>query len=98
MSRVLLGIICGAVFGVVSVATMIPLKMEDKRTAMLGAFADRFGIGFVICNATLPIAGWLNGLVFGILLSLPSAIITKARIPILALGTIGGIIIGIVAA
>jgi hypothetical protein len=44
----------------------------------------------------LPIPGWLNGLIFGVLLSLPDAIITKAYVPILTLGVIGGVIIGIV--
>ncbi len=36
------------------------------------------------------------GLVFGILLSLPDAIITKAYAPILILGAIGGTVIGII--
>jgi hypothetical protein len=34
------------------------------------------------------------GLVFGLLLSLPSAIITKAYAPILIIGALGGFIIG----
>jgi len=33
-------------------------------------------------------------LLFGLLLSLPSAVITKAYVPILALGGIGGLVIG----
>ena len=37
---------------------------------------------------------WLSGLLFGVLLSLPDAIITKVWIPIKALGAIGGIVIG----
>lgn len=94
MSKVLLGIICGIVFGAVSVATMIPLKLEDRKTAMAGAFANRFAIGFVIGATDLPMAGWLNGLLFGLLLSLPDAIITKAWIPIMILGAVGGVVIG----
>ncbi len=94
MSKILLGIICGIVFGAVSVATMIPLKLEDKKTAMAGAFANRFAIGFVIGATDLPMAGWLNGLLFGLLLSLPDAIITKAWIPIMILGAVGGVVIG----
>jgi hypothetical protein len=96
MSKILLGIICGIVFGGISVATMIPLEMEDKRTAMAGAFVNRFAIGFAIGAANLPMAGWLSGLLFGVLLSLPEAIITKAWIPIMALGAIGGIAIGLI--
>jgi hypothetical protein len=52
----------------------------------------------VIGAATLPLSGWLTGLIFGLLLSLPDAIITKAYAPILGLGTIGGLIIGAVVA
>ena len=94
MSRVLLGIICGIVFGTVSVGMMLPLKFEDRKTAMAGSFANRFAIGFVIGAASLPLAGWLNGLLFGLLLSLPEAIITRSWIPILVIGAIGGVVIG----
>ena len=96
MSKILLGIVCGIVFGIVSVATMIPLKMPDRRTAMVGAFVNRFGVGFVIGATNLPLPTWLSGLLFGLLLSLPDAIITKAWIPILTIGAIGGIVIGVV--
>lgn len=96
MSPILTGIVSGAAFGFFSVVTMIPLKMEEKKTAMLGAFADRFAIGFVICNSSLPVAGWLNGLIVGALLSLPSAIITKSWVPIMTFGLVGGIVIGVI--
>ena len=96
MSKTLLGIICGIAFGAVSVATMIPLPLEDKKRAMAGAFANRFAIGVVIGATDLPLAGWLSGLLFGLLLSLPDAIITKAWIPIMILGTVGGLVIGFV--
>jgi hypothetical protein len=96
MSRIMLGVLCGLVFGAISVATMIPLSFEDKRAAMLGAFINRFAIGLVIGVATLPFPGWLTGLLFGLLLSLPDAIITKAYAPILGIGVLGGLIIGFV--
>lgn len=96
MSRIILGSICGIIFGAISVATMIPLRFEDKRAAMLGAFANRFAIGFVIGAAQLPLPGWISGLIFSLLLSLPDAIITKAYAPILGLGGLGGAIIGFV--
>lgn len=99
MSRLLLGTICGVVYGALSAASMIPLPASgfgDKRAALIGAFLNRFGIGFVIGAARLPWPGWLAGLTFGILLSLPSAVITKAYIPILVLGAVGGAIIGLI--
>lgn len=96
MSRILLGSICGAVFGVLVVAMMLPMEFPDKRAALIGAFLNRFGIGFVIGAANLPLPGWATGMIFGLLLSLPDAIITKAYIPIIVLGVIGGTIIAFV--
>ena len=96
MSRTLLGSICGLVFGAIVVLTMLPMEFPDKRAALIGAFLNRFGVGFVIGAAQLPIPGWASGLVFGLLLSLPDAIITKAYVPIIVIGLIGGLIIGVV--
>jgi hypothetical protein len=73
---------------------MIPLSFPDKRAALLGAFINRFSIGFVIGAVTLPWPGWLTGLAIGVLLSLADAIITKSYAPILVLGAIGGTLIG----
>lgn len=94
MDRMTLGIVCGLVYGALSAASMIPLSFPDKRAALLGAFLNRFAIGFVIGIAQVPWPGWLLGLMVGILLSLPDAIITKAYAPILILGAIGGTLIG----
>lgn len=96
MSRPLLGIICGLVYGALSAASMIPLSFPDKRAALLGAFINRFSIGVVIGATRLPVPSWAQGLIFGILLSLPDAIITKAYAPILVLGALGGTIIGFI--
>ena len=94
MSRLMLGTICGLVFGSLSAASMLPLDFADKRAALLGAFVNRFAIGFVIGAARLPLPNWATGLVFGVLLSLPDAIITRAFAPIMILGAIGGAVIG----
>jgi hypothetical protein len=96
MSRLLLGTICGLIFGAISSASMIPLEFSNKSAALAGAFFNRFSIGFVIGAAALPLPGWASGLVFGVLLSLADAIITKVYLPILLLGAIGGAIIGAV--
>ena len=89
------GVIAGLIFGAVSVAMMIPMSFPDKRAALLAAFINRFAIGFVIGCVTLPgWPGWLVGLLFALLLSLPAALISKAYAPILLIGAIGGVIIG----
>src|SRR5260221_854666 len=94
MSRLSLGIVCGLVYGALSAASMIPLSFPDKRAALLGAFLNRFSIGFVIGATALPWPGWLSGLAIGVLLSPAEAIITKAYVPIPILGPVGGIVSG----
>jgi len=96
MSRLMLGSVCGLIWGALSAASMIPLQFDDKRAALLGAFLNRFAIGFVIGAARLPLPGWASGIVFGLLLSLPDAIITKAYVPIIGLGVVVGAIVGII--
>ena len=95
MSKVILGLIAGLVFGALDVALMLPMSFPDKKTALLGAFTSRFAIGLVIGCVQLPaLAGWMVGLLFGLLISLPDAIITHKYVPILMLGGIGGLVIG----
>ena len=96
MSKLVLGLISGLVFGALVAVTMIPLQFSDKRAAIAGAFINRFAVGLAIGAADLRLPGWLNGLVWGLLLSLPDALITKAFAPIMTMGAIGGLIIGFV--
>jgi hypothetical protein len=95
MSRIALGAICGLVFGAIDVAIMLPMTFPDKRAAITAAFSARFGIGFAIGAARLPWPGWCVGLLFGLLLSIPDAIITKSYGPIVGMGAIGGTVIGV---
>jgi hypothetical protein len=98
MSRFVLANLCGLVFGALTVVSMLPMSFSDKRAALLGAFFNRFAIGFVVILIDIPCSGWLIGLTIGILLSLPPASITKAYAPILGIGAVGGIIIGLIRA
>jgi len=97
VNPVLFGIIAGVIFCAADVALMIPMKHPDKATAMMGAFASRFAIGFLIGVTRMPVPGWLRGVIVGILISIPDAIVTKAYVPIMATGIIGGAIIGALA-
>ena len=96
MSRILLGVICGLAFGAIDIGIMVPMNFPDKRAAITAAFIARFGIGFVIGAARLSWPGWAVGLCFGLLLSIPDAIITKVYGPIIGMGAIGGTIIGVI--
>ncbi|HKO57719.1 MAG TPA: hypothetical protein VJ276_17765 [Thermoanaerobaculia bacterium] len=98
MNRLVFGLICGAVFGLIDVLLMIPLSFPDKRIAMAGAFFDRFAIGLFASVAELPLPGWAVGLLAGTLISLPSAIITRKYVPILVIGAVGGAVIGVLRA
>ena len=94
MSNPVWGAIAGVVFGGLAVGMMLPMSFPDKTAALLGAFVNRFAIGLVIGCVSLSWPGWAVGLLFGLLLSLPDAIITKAYAPILIVGSLGGLVIG----
>lgn len=97
MNKITFGLTCGLIFGVLDVLMMVPLKYENDRKrneAMSAAFIERFMIGFLIPNVNLVLHPTVTGLLLGFGLSLPSAIITRAYIPIIAIGVVGGVIIG----
>jgi hypothetical protein len=94
MEKLWLGALLGAAAGGIAVAMMIPMKFPDRRAALLGAFCNRFLIGFFIGTSSLPLPPIAAGALVGFLVSLPDAIITKAYVPILVLGTIFGALIG----
>ena len=94
MSRFMLANVCGLVFGLLTVAMMLPMSFPDKTAALTAAFFNRFAIGVMIGFMDRGRIGWATGLIAGLLLSLPEAIITKAYVPILVIGTIGGAVIG----
>lgn len=103
MNRLLLGVVSGVVYGAISAASMIPLEFPDKRAALTGAFLNRFAIGVLVGAAIgspqlvkLGAPNWMVGLAIGLLVSAPDAVITKAYVPILVLGALGGAAIGFV--
>jgi hypothetical protein len=95
MTPLTYGVLSGAVLGALAVAPMFKMSFPDKRAAISAAFIERFGIGLVVSLVVLPWPRWLVGLLFGLLLSVPSALITKARVPILVVGAVGGLLIGL---
>ncbi len=94
MSPAIFGLISGSVFGLAAVTMMLPLTFVDKPAALSSAFFSRFAIGFLIPNVSLPLPMMLTGLLVGLMISLPDAIITKTYGPILGVGMIGGALIG----
>jgi hypothetical protein len=96
MNSILLGIMLGLVFGVVAIVPMFKMTFPDKQAAIAGAFINRFAVGLLIPNALPGIDPIIRGLLLGILLSLPDALITKAYVPILGLGVVGGLVLGVI--
>jgi hypothetical protein len=100
MDAIWLGLLCGLGFGLLDVLVMLPMKMENRRKkieAVTSAFIERFMLGFLIPNVNLGIHPIMVGVLLGLTLSLPSAIITRAYTPIVGIGVAGGIIIGVIA-
>lgn len=94
MNTVVFALICGVAFGAVAVLLMLPMQFPNKRVALAGAFASRFAIGFLIPLVAFPVPGVAKGIIVALLISLPDAIVTKAYVPILVIGAIGGAVIG----
>jgi hypothetical protein len=94
MSALAFGIIAGLAFGALSVGLMLPMSFPDKAIALLAAFTDRFAIGFLVPLVSLPLPGWARGAIVGLLISIPSAIVTKTYAPIIVAGTVGAALIG----
>jgi hypothetical protein len=97
MSPLVLGAIGGLAFGAIDVLLMMPMQFPDKRTALTAAFASRFAIGFLIPLCKLPLPWFVSGALVGLLISIPDAIITKAYVPILIGGVLGGALLGWIA-
>jgi hypothetical protein len=98
MTRLAFGVIAGVLFGALSVGLMLPMSFPDKPRALTAAFASRFAIGLLASTAQLPMPPWARGLLVGLLISLPDALVTRAYAPILIIGSIGGLLVGIASA
>lgn len=94
MNHGALGVVLGLGAGAIAVALMIPMTFADRRAALTASFASRFAIGFLAVNTSLPLHPVLAGPGIGLLISLPDAIITKAYVPIVVVGTALGALSG----
>ncbi len=90
MNHVALGAGLGLLAGAISVGMMLPMPFPDKRAALAAAFVSRFSIGFVTANLAVPLHSVVIGLLVGLVLSIPDALVTKAYAPVLIVGTVLG--------
>jgi hypothetical protein len=94
MNRVALGIILGVAAGLADLALMTATKFPGGRDVKMGAFSDRFLIGFFVANTSLPISQVLSGLLIGALVSVPPAIIIREYGKIMISGIVMGGLLG----
>ena len=92
--------VAGFSAAVVDTATMIPLRFpspHEKRQAMTAAFVERFFLGFIVgpLAAGLDTNGIFIGAIIGIGTSIGTAIITKTWAPIIIMGLITGLGVGL---
>jgi hypothetical protein len=97
----LFALFAGLIAAAVAVAMMLPLTFptrDDKRTALLAAAADRFFLAALVGPAAsgLKLNGLLVGALLGIGLSIGSALVTKSYVPILVMGLLLGVSVGLV--
>ncbi|MCB0095201.1 MAG: hypothetical protein KDE46_05735 [Caldilineaceae bacterium] len=93
-NKLIRGIIFGVAFGVIDIIPMFFMEFDSLIVAIAGAFFSRFAIGFLIANSSLPFHGVISGLIIGVLVSLPDAIVTGAVLPIMTTGILGGALLG----
>lgn len=97
MSRVLLGILCGILFGAVDASLVVFGKSPDKSaTIVLEAFFSRLALGILAANVTFRLHPALSGAIVGLLISLPEAIAMKSYAGILGTGLVFGALTGLV--
>lgn len=94
----------GIAFGIVLVAIDLTMlarlhwhSREQEVEALAAAAIERFMLGLLIPTADFGTPRWLTGVILGIALSLPSAILTRAYQPIIGFGLVAGLVLGILA-
>ena len=100
MEPIPLGIVFGIGLAAVAVAAMFSMEWPSRRheaEAMAAAAANRFMLGVLIPTTDLDLPRWLTGVLLGVALSVPDAIMTRAYAPILGLGLGGGLVCGLLA-
>jgi hypothetical protein len=94
MSRITLGIVLGIVAGLADLSLMAITHFPGGRDVKLGAFSDRFLIGFFIATTTIPMNPVFSGLLIGALVSVPPAIILREYAKIMVSGIVLGGLLG----
>jgi hypothetical protein len=91
MNRMVIGILCGILFGLIDVLITAFGKHPGVTTTMfLQAFTSRFAIGLLAATVALPVHPVLAGATVGVLISLPDAFGLNSYVGILGTGILFG--------
>jgi len=95
MSKPVQGVIAGVAFGLLMTGLFWPTEMRMHFGEWPSARAvTGVAIGVVIGCVRLPWPGWLIGLAFGLLISLPNAVQTRTYGLNIFIGGVAGLMIG----
>lgn len=95
MKPLLIGVVCGIVFGVADVLMTVYGNHPDvSRSMLLQAFSSRFAIGVLGANVRLKMNQIVTGSLAGLLISLPDAFALHSYIGVLGTGVVFGAIAG----
>jgi len=95
MNPVLLGMLCGVVFGVADVLmTVLGSHPDVSRSTLWQAFSSRLAIGVLGANVSPGIDCVISGAVAGLLISLPDAFALHSYLGVLGTGLVFGALAG----
>ena len=95
MNPLLLGVLCGVVFGIADVLmTVLGNRPDVGRSMLLQAFSSRLAIGVLGANVSLGMSQIVAGALAGLLISLPDAFALHSYIGVLGTGLVFGALSG----
>lgn len=100
MEPLTLGIVFGVALAAFDVATLARLRWPSRAQeldALAAAAIERFMLGLLIPTVDLGTPRWLAGVILGVGLSLPTALLTRAYQPVIGVGLVAGLVLGIAA-
>ena len=100
MEPVVLGLVCGVIFAVAEAGAVLlarwPNAGRERRTLVVSV-VSRFSTGLLIPTADLGVALWVTGLLLGIGLAIPVAVVSRTYAAPLGIGAVGGVVVAAIA-
>jgi drug/metabolite transporter (DMT)-like permease len=95
MNRLMVGVVCGVLFGLIDVVmTVLGKHVGASPTMFLQAFSSRFAIGVLAATVAFPVHPVVSGAIVGLLISLPDAFGLHSYAGVLGTGLLFGALTG----